>query len=212
MKLVSSQDFLTMFKQVEKAIRDVYTDECKNATSPVAFYEDKISKEELDRSNFLMHLRQKRNIITHNPTYADLIPVTDTDIEFLNQIYIDVMSVNGIIKDFYIPFKQYKKIACVTESNTLGEALTAVTKLAEDSVRKNKYVYILNDDKTTVNYITFYDLLCIAATTRASVKIKNLTSKFKTLPDPVDISAPISDNLKKPVPVMSRKKIVGILI
>lgn len=63
-KLAKNEDFINAFRELERVIRDNFQKSSEN-TSSVAFYETLISKDNTDMSNYLTHLRQKRNIITH---------------------------------------------------------------------------------------------------------------------------------------------------
>lgn len=204
MKLVKNEDFINVFRELEHIIRDNFQ-KSSQSTSPVAFYETMISAEDAVKSNYLTHLRQKRNIIVHNAAYANNVAVTDFDIDFLNDIIYEINARNGIVKDFYKPFKN---LSAVSETDTI-KTLCDVYKSKKMT---DSDVYILNADKTKIGVISAAAILSEIADG------KRMTSKISTLqgivdiPYFVDVNTPMSDvSGKRPMPVMSRKKLVGLL-
>lgn len=204
MKLVKNEDFINVFRELERVIRDNFQ-KSSESTSPVAFYETMIGSEDSVKSNYLTHLRQKRNIIVHNAAYANNVAVTDFDIDFLNSIIYEINAQNGVVKDFYKPFKS---LSVVSETDTV-KALCDVYKSKKMT---GSDVYVLNEDKTKIGVISAAAILSEIADG------KRMTSKISTLqgivdmPYSVDVNMPMSDvSGKRPMPVMSRKKLVGLL-
>lgn len=204
MKLVKNEDFINIFRELERVIRDNFQ-KSTESTSPVAFYETMINQEDAAKSNYLAHLRQKRNVIVHNAGYADNVAVTDFDIEFLNGIIYEINARNGIVKDFYKPFKS---LPAVSETDTV-KTLCEVYKFKKAAVSD---VFVLNEDKTKIGVISASAVLSEIADG------KRMTSKISTLQGIVDMSysidvnTPMSDvSGKRPIPVVSRKKLVGLL-
>lgn len=203
-KLAKNEDFINAFRELERVIRDNFQKSSEN-TSSVAFYETLISKDNTDMSNYLTHLRQKRNIITHNATYTDNVAVTDFDIEFLNDIIYKINAQNGIVKDFYKPFKS---LPAVFDTDAV-KAICEVCKAAKKPIDS---VFVLNADKTKIGIINLSDVFGeIAAGKKLTSKISTLQG-IADIPYSVDVSTPMSDiKDKRPVPVTSRKKLVGLL-
>lgn len=204
MKLVKNEDFISLFRELERVIRDNFQ-KSSESTSPVAFYETMISAEDAVKSNYLTHIRQKRNIIVHNAAYADNVAVTDFDIDFLNGIIYEINARNGIVKDFYKPFKSLSAVSETDTIKTLCDVYKSKKMTGSD-------VYVLNTDKTKIGVIS------AAAVLSELADGKRMTSKVSTfqgivdIPYSIDINVPVSDvGGKRPIPVMSRKKLVGLL-
>lgn len=202
MKLMKIEDFINVFRELERVIRDNFQ-ESQQSSSPVAFYESVLGA--ADKSNYLTHLRQKRNIIVHNAVYADKIAVTDFDIDFLNSIIYDINAEKGIVKDFYKPFKSLPAVSETDTVKTLCDVYKSKKMTSGD-------VYVLNADKTKIGVISASAILSEIADG------KRMTSKVSTLQGIVDmlhfvdVSAPISVVAgKRPIPVVNHKKLVGLL-
>lgn len=206
MKIVDNKVFIDSFRELERAIRDNFPK--MESTSPVMFYEERLSKTDVDKAGYLTHLRQKRNLITHNSAYTDKAVCSDFDVEFINGIIYEVNATNGLVKDFYKPFKS---LPVVSESDTLKTLLEVCQ--AKKKLDGFHHVYVVNDDKTSIGTISFESILSEIA------KGKRMTAKVKTLDgivpitETVDSTAPMpsTEDVKKPVPVVSRKKLVGVL-
>lgn len=206
MKIVTNKAFTDAFRELETAIRNNYPKSAE-ATSPVAFYEDKISKKDPDKANYLTHLRQKRNVITHNHSYTGNVTCSDFDIEFLENLTYEVNAVNGVVKDFYVPKKKLPYTTIDGNIASLSEAL----KRCKDS---GTTLYVGSVDETRVYKVDVLDVFrAIGNGMKLTTPIKKLDCLIDVTGYAVDPSTAMSSlgEFNDELPVFSRKKFVGIL-